>query len=201
MFTYGLDPFEPQATAEKQTPVDERWYTQVNSVVTLQTAAFQSYQGGFTKVRFANACTITDIAINLAATYSGATTRSYRLAAYRDGGSGYQPGDLIEEPGSISITTGTTAGMKSLAFATPITVAAGETIWLACQSALVGSGLPTLYVTQGNLRPYADAGLGNNHGEAVCWAAPSSGSFPASFSQQAEPIVGLTISTYVKVAV
>jgi hypothetical protein len=200
MFTYGLDPFEPEAASEAQTPVADRWYTQINGVVTLQTASFQVYTGGYTKVRFADACTLTDIGVNLSGTYAGATTRSYRLAAYRDNGSGYQPGALIEEAGSVSIATNATAGMKSLTFATPISVAAGETIWLACQSSLVGSGLPVLYIQQGNMRPYADVGLTNNHAAACAWKAPASGSFPATFSPEADPVIGGTVCTYVKVS-
>lgn len=199
MFTYGFAPFEPQAAAEQQTPVNDRWYTQVNAVVSPLTTP--AHVGGFTKVVFDAACSITDVGVVLATTYGGATTRQYRLAVYRDNGTGQAPGALVEDLGLLSIATGATNGTKSLACASPIAVAAGETMWLGSIALIIGSGLPALYCHAAHVRPYADKGVGGGSAAAVALAAPPAGSFAASFAYQTEPVVPSTVAVYAQVSV
>jgi hypothetical protein len=199
MFTYGLGPFEPQATAEQQVPVSGRLYTQVNDLPTVVTAP--AHNGGFVKIRFDRACTITEVGVSLVANYGGATTRQYRLGLYRDNGTGNAPGNLIEDLGLLSIATGATAGFKSLVCASPVSVAAGETIWAATGIATGStSGLPALYVQTGHLRPYADAGLSATGGGAICWANQTAAAYPATFSAAAEPVSVACVAPYVKVS-
>jgi hypothetical protein len=199
MFTYGLGPYEPQAVSEQQTPVNNRLYTQLNDLPTVITAP--AHLGGFVKLRFDQACTITEVGIVLATSYAGATTRQYRVALYRDNGTGNAPGNLIEDLGLISIATSATAGFKSLACTTPVAVDAGETIWAATGAAIIGSGLPALYIQTGHLRPYADAGLSATGGGAICWANQTAAAFPATFSYAAEPVSVSCVAPYVKVSV
>ncbi len=200
MFTYGLGPFEPQATSEQQIPVAGRLYTQVNDLPTVLTAP--AHNGGFIKIRFDRACSITEVGVSLASNYGGATTREYRLALYRDNGTGNVPGNLIEDLGLLSIATGATAGFKSLTCASPVSVAAGETIWAATGIATgFATGLPSLYAQTGHVRPYADSGLSATGGGAVCWANPTAAAYPATFAYAAEPVSVFCVAPYVKVTV
>jgi hypothetical protein len=198
MFTYGLGPYEPQATSEQQVPVNGRLYTQIGDLPTAISGP--AHFGGFVKLRFDRACSITEVGVVLAVGFASGTTRSYRLALYRDNGTGQAPGALVEDLGLVSIAAGAAAGFKSIACSSPVSVAAGETIWAATGSNIVGTGLPVLYCQTGHVRPYADKGLSDTGGGAICYANKTDSAYPATFSYAAEPVSVICVAPYVKVS-
>ncbi len=163
-----------------QRPVNDRWYTQVGGIIT--TSPF-SQPGGAIRVVFRDACQIDALGIILSATYSGATTYSYRVGAYRDSGSN-TPGALIVDGGTISITQGTTAGTKSVSV-TAFSCAAGESIWLVCGATHSAAGtLPAVWCLAGHQQPYADYGLvsGIAASSAFAYTTGSGTALPSTFS-------------------
>lgn len=203
MFTYGLEPYAPQSTSEQQVPVTGRLYTQIGDLPTALTGP--AHLGGFVKIRFDRACSITEVGVVLVSNYTSGTTRSYRLGLYSDDGTGNAPGSLIEDLGSLSISAGVggTAGFKSKVCASPVSVDAGDTIWAATECAISGSGLPALYCQTGNVRPYADKGLSATGGGAICYANQNADTvaYPSTFAYAAEPVAVVCVAPYVKVIV
>lgn len=147
-----------------QTPVDARRYVQLGTFTTPVTGI---NVGSATHIVFRSACEVDELSIYLTATYSGATTYSYRLGAYRDNGG--VPGTLIVDAGTLSIATSTAAGFKTLSI-TPFSVAAGEKIWFVCAATHTGT-VPNLSHVAGHIQPYADYGIqGSTQTQTACFA-------------------------------
>jgi hypothetical protein len=188
-------------TASLQRPVDGRRYTQLGSVLTpLATANV----GSCTRVVFDRACEIDDLAIYLAATYTAATTYTYRLGVYRDNGSN-EPGALAKDAGTLTIAQNATAGFKSIALTggDVVSVEAGETVWLVC-AATHGGTVPSLTHVASHIQPYSDYGLSSaTHNVAACFGyttAPAT-ALPSTFSFTSPETQPVGVAVYVKVNV
>ena len=184
-----------------QRPVDERWYTQIGGIVTGNTFI---QPGGATRIAFRDACEIDALGIVLSANYSGATTYSYRLGAYRDSGSN-TPGALIEDAGTVSIAQSATAGTKSITLSAPFACAPGESIWLVCAATHTAAGtLPNVFLQAGHLQPYSDYGLPSGIGFAsgFAYSTGSGTALPSTFSLASpQEIQVLSVAVYAKVNV
>lgn len=179
-----------------QVPVDGRRYSQLG----LNSALAGFNLGSCTMVCFRDACEIDELSIYLNATYSGGTTYDYRLGAYRDNNGA--PGTLIVDAGTVSISTGATAGFKTISLGSPFTVDEGEKIWLVVGANHFGA-VPTLANVTGHYQPYADYGIaGATQTQAACFVygiGPAT-ALPATFSlasPQESNAAGVTV--YAKV--
>lgn len=139
--------------------------------------------GSAATIVFKNACSVTDLAVYLNATYTAATTFAYRLGIYAD--SNGAPGALLVDGDTVSIAQNATAGFKTVNLATPLAVAANTPIWLVCAASHGPGSVPTLVCYTGNHQPYSDFGLSApTHFQASCLGyttAPAT-VFPATFS-------------------
>lgn len=185
-----------------QTPVNLKWFYPVEqgNIVTLSAGA--ATIGGATRIVFDTACSITDIGLSLIATYTGATTRTYRLGIYRDNGSNY-PGDLAADAGTVSIAQNATAGQKSVALGSAVSVSADEVMWLAvaCDAGNTGPNLAQIagagefFRTNGAVNDYFPFAAGYNYTNG------SGTSFPATFAAaQGITAAGIPVP-FVKVSV
>jgi hypothetical protein len=168
-----------------QTPVDLKWHYPIeNQTITYNSTFF----GNASRIVFDTACSITDIGIVLNATFSGGTTNTWRLGIYRDNGSNY-PGSLEVDAGTISITTGATAGIKNITLGTPVSVAAHEIIWLVislCSNG--GSPFPVMVVPFGHAAPYRNNGVAGTYlpsAVGYSYGGASGTALPATFSAAA----------------
>lgn len=185
-------------TASLQVPVAGRRYTQLGTIPASVTSI---NVGSCARIVFDRDCTIDDLGIGLAATYTGATTYTYRLGIYRDNGAN-QPGALARDAGTLTIAQNATAGVKNIALTggNVVSVAAGESIWLVCAASHVGS-VPTLLNYTGHAQPYSDYGLTTGIGNAVCFAyttVPAT-ALPATFTLAATQTQPIGVAVYAKV--
>jgi hypothetical protein len=193
-----------QAQGEPQAPANGRLHGPNNTLLLVLGAGV--YVGGAMKIVFNQACTVTEVGIVLAATYAGATSYSYRLGAYADNGTGDLPGALIQDLGLVTISTGATAGFKSIALTTPLAVAAGTTIWTAvnCQHFGTVGTLPVVAYGVGNSNPYASYGLattGSTNAVAFNQNGTQATALANPFALQANPVTSQAVVGYVKVTV
>lgn len=181
-----------------QTPVNGRKYTpiapQMISVNTINV-------GSAAAVVFDTDCTITDLSIYLNATYSAATTYSYRLGIYDDNDG--EPDSLLVDAGTLNIATGAASGFKTIALGTSLAVNAYTPIWLVCAATHTGT-VPALIHMAGHQQPYANYGLSSAvHYQACCFGyftAPGT-AFPATWSMtspETQP-VGVAVFAHVTV--
>lgn len=185
-----------------QKPVTLKWYYPVDPGI-LHTPSTAATFAGASRIVFDTACSITDIGISLFLTYTGATTRTYRLGIYRDNGSNY-PGTLAADAGTVSIAQNAAAGQKSVALGTAVSVAANEVMWLAVAVDASNSG-PNLFTMTGHAEWYRANGAVSDYfplGVAYNYTAGgSSTSFPATYASS----MGITASgvptPFVKVSV
>ncbi len=187
-------------TASLQRPVDGRRYTQIGTNLA-QVPGINV--GSCARIVFDRDCEIDDLGIVLVATYTGATTYSYRLGVYRDNGAN-QPGALAKDAGTVSIAQNAAAGLKNIALTggDVVSVAAGESIWLVCAATHTGT-VPTLMNYAGHAQPYSDYGLTSTITAGVCFAyttAPAT-ALPATFSLNAQEIQPVGVAVYAKVNV
>ena len=183
-----------------QTPVTTAWHYPIENLIGTYGNVFF---GNATRVVFDTACSITDIGISLAVTFSGATTNTWRLGIYRDNGSNY-PGALEVDAGTVTITTSATAGIKNITLGTPVSVAANEVIWLVISTCSNSSPtFPTMYAPVGHASPYRDNGvvggyipsaIGYNYGGASGTALPATFSSGANATGGGAPLVLVKVS-------
>lgn len=184
-----------------QTPVTTKWHYPLENQTAVQNSTFA---GNASRIVFDTACSITDIGISLVSTFSGATTNTWRLGIYRDSGSNY-PGALAVDAGTVTITTGATAGIKNITLGTPVSVAANEIIWLVVSlNSNNTSPFPSLYVPFGHASPYRDNGVaGTNLPGAIgySYGGASGTALPATFGSGANATGGGAPMVLVKVTV
>jgi hypothetical protein len=182
-----------------QTAVTTRKYTATGTMVT---AVAGINIGSCAVVSFKNACSVTDLAVYLNATYSGAPTYDYRLGIYAD--SSGAPGALIVDAGTVSIATGATAGFKTISLASAVSVAANTPVWLVCAATHGPGAVPTLINYVGNLQPYSDYGMSAaSHTNAACLSyttAPAT-VLPATFALASPETQPAGVAVYATVTV
>lgn len=181
-----------------QTAVNGRKYGAANTVLAAVPAI---NTGSCALIVFSNACTITDLSIYLNATYSGATTYTYRLGIYSD--SNGAPGSLLFDAGTLSIATGATAGFKTITLGTPQSIAANTPVWLVCAATHSGT-VPTLINYAGNMQPYLNYGLSSaTHYQASCLGyttAPGT-AFPSTWSMTSPETQPVGVAVWATVTV
>jgi hypothetical protein len=138
-----------------QDPVDQKWYTQYGGLHAPVTSSTGYQKGGVTFVRFSEACEITNLGLWVFSVAS--PTFNYRLGIYEDDGG--EPGALGVDAGTLAITSASSAGLNSVALATPYEVAAGQIVWLVCRCNHT-SGYPGMIAHRdATLKPYSDYGM------------------------------------------
>ena len=193
-----------QQQGEPQAPANGRLHGPNNSLLLI--IGVGVYVGGVMKIVFNQACTVTELGLVLAATYTNATSRTYRLGAYADNGTGDFPGALIEDLGLVTIAQNATAGFKSIALTTPLAVAAGTTIWTAVNCQHIGSTgtFPAISYCVGNSNPYANYGIaltGSTNAAAFNQNGTQTTAFANPYVLQANPVTSQAVVAYVKVTV
>lgn len=190
-----------EASNALQRPVDGRRYTQLG---TFTTSVVGINVGSCIRVVFDRDCEIDDLAIYQNATYTGATTYTYRLGIYRDNGSN-QPGALAKDAGTVSIAQNATSGFKNIALTggDVVSVAAGEAVWLVCAATHSGT-VPTLMHVAGHIQPFSDYGLSSStHTQAACFGyttAPAT-ALPETFSFTSPETQPAGVAVFAKVNV
>jgi hypothetical protein len=186
-------------SANAQTPIDGRRYATLGTILT---AVPSANVGSVARIIFDRDVEIDELAVYLNATYTNATTYTYRLGIYRDNGSGL-PGALARDAGTVSIAQNATAGFKGIALTggDVVNVSAGEPFWVVCAASHSGT-VPTLINYATHQQPYSDYGLISNAWAACFGYAGAPGTaLPATYSLPTPPTNPIGVAVYVKVNV
>ena len=206
-FNAGIAPLEPVFTP--QTPIQSNYYTTygIGNVANVG-GANVPFVGGYTPIVFSTDTTVTGLALSLTVASGTTGTFNFRLGLYADDGS-YKPGALIEDVGTIAVTSATAVGIKDAAFTSPRTFTANTIYWMALgvNQGGVGTTAPFLMGHTGSVLPFSNYGVANNSGlyaGAIGFRLQVDGSLalPASFTLDAtQETVGYLPRVYAKVTV
>lgn len=206
-FNAKLALLEPVFTP--QTPIQSNYYATygLGNVNNVGGANFP-FVGGYTPIVFSTNTTVTGLALSLTVAAGTTGTFNFRLGLYADNGS-LQPGSLIEDVGTIAITSATAVGMKDANFASPRTFTANTVYWLALgvNQGGVGTTAPFLMGHSGSVLPFSNYGVPSNSGlyaGAIGFRLQVDGSLalPASFTLDAtQETIGYMPRVYAKVTV